>query len=292
MIVTPRSLGWIADLPHERPPASFSAPREMLTSDISPWSVRPFVQGISDQGQAGACTGVSTVRLIQTWDAAHGIASPVLGSGLAAYWGGRYYDWLRYGGGASVASEQRVAAFEAQDKDTGSSHSSVFTAIQQLGLPPESAWPYSDQNTKSPTDPFRMRPSADAERLAFDARGLTFLSIDSEDNDQKILDLNHAGMSSCPVAIGMLVDATFTHEAFDPSVAYTPNTSKPVGGHALYIVSMRLNQKTGAREYEVAMSWGAGDFSFVWLSEACVLAPSTQLTTVSRAPIVDAGDPS
>lgn len=284
-----RKLGWIADRPHQRPTARFSAPRDAVISDIRPWSVRRFVQGISDQRQLGACTGVSTVRLIQTWDAAHGVASPTLGSALAAYWGGRYLDWIDSGAASGLAGDQLVAAFEAQDSDAGSSHSSVFTAIQQLGLPPESAWPYSDTSTGTPTDAFRERPSAEAQRLAFDARDITFLSIGGEDRAQKILDLNHAGMASCPIAIGILVDETFVQEAFDPGVAYTPDVSKPVGGHALYLIDMRIDPKTGAREYAAAMSWGAGPFSFVWLSEDAVLASSTQLTTVSRAPIVDAG---
>jgi hypothetical protein len=281
-----RELGWHADPPHRRPKAQYAAPLGMRLSDLRPWSVKQFVQGISDQGELSACTGVSTVRCIQTWDAAHGVKAPVLGSALAAYWGGRLYDFLD----GKPGSAEAVAAFISQDSDGGSSHSAVFAAMSDLGLPPEEAWPYDDVDSGSPADRYRRRPDGNAERLGYDARApLTVQALDGAPGEAnaRILALNHAGMAGSPVALGLLVDEPFVAEAFDPAKAYTPNIERSVGGHALYIVAMRVGAG-GAREYQVAMSWGVGAYAFVWLSEAAILAPSTQLTLVQRAPVVSA----
>jgi hypothetical protein len=275
LVSSPRKTGWLRDPNALRPP-TYLAHRGTLLADVAPWSVKSFVQGTSDQKQLGACTAVSLVRLIQTYDAAQGDAAPVLGSALAAYWGGRIYD-------SGCAT---VAAFEKQDTDCGSTHASVCKAIVSLGLPPEDAWPYDDTNTGAATDRFRKRPDADAARLAFDARTLVFASLEQSDTTGTIVALNHAGAAGKPPGIGMVVDRTFVEEGFDPTVAYTPNLSDRVGGHALYLVSMRVNPTTGAREYELAMSWGAGPYAFVWISEAAVTAPTTQLTVVSRTPTV------
>lgn len=281
-----RGLGWTPDPKHRRPRTAFRAPRGAVLSGVTPWSIRQHVRGIPDQGPLGACTGVSLVHALRTYDVANGVGgssphdAPVYGSALAAYWGGRFEDF------AESSGTRDVAAFVAQDSDRGSSHASVCAAIATFGLPPEGAWAYDPVDTGSADDPYRRRP-AGVDPVALEHRAdLEVLSLDDEDPNQRILDLNHAGATKHPVLIGLDVDQRFIDEKFDPAVAYAPDATKTVGGHALYLAAMRIGS-TGEREYLAPMSWGSDppEFEYIWLPELTVLAPTTQLTVVRRAPI-------
>jgi hypothetical protein len=285
-MTTRRATGLIFDQPHQKPKTLYRATPGFKLSDLVPWDLSSFCPPPPDQGKLGQCTGVSFVGSCKTYDNANGQPS-ALGSCLAAYWGGRFEDWLASGGGAGLSGDQLVQAFIAQDTDCGSSHASVCLGVSQLGLPPASAWQGSYDDTGSPQDQFRMRPDAEAQRLGWDTRSeLVRLGLDDEDTDAKIVDLNHAGMNKQPIDIGQIVDEQFCSEEFDPNVAYAPDVTKPAGGHALYLVAMRINPQTGEREYKEAMSWGPGAYAFIWVPEKTVVAPSTQLTIIKRAPVL------
>lgn len=229
---------------------------------------------ILDQGQLGSCCGQAVAEAIYMRELAQGAAAAALGSRLWNYHAGRAKDGT-------------------VDADAGTTFRSVFTSLERLGFPPETAWPYSDEKTGgadgSPTDPFRREPTADAVRLAFDQRAVagvvSWRSLDDLEGDLGD-NVVRALASDYPVCLGIEVDEAFTAGDFDPLALLGP-PSKPKGGHALVISGSDIITTRGlkARRFRVRNSYGAdfGDKGYVYLDEEYVLGGD--LWVVERVPM-------
>jgi hypothetical protein len=273
-------LGCNFDPPHRRPQL-YAAARGAFVADLPAESdLSCFDQDTSDQGPLGACVGVSLARALQNRAAAQGQPSPSLPSALAIYHWARYEDWCLANPGTR-ATWGSYLNFVAQDSDRGTSHASAYAAIKSVGVPTEEAWPYDPSDTGSHMDTFRRRPSEDGERLAFDQRTIIVAQALDGDDSSRVTSLIHAlAVAKQVVCVAVQVDQRFCAEAFDPTEPYA-RSGASVGGHALYVVGHRT-EVDGSRSYKIHMSWGRGDFAYVWFTELYVL--SGQLTAVEQAP--------
>lgn len=235
---------------------------------------------ILDQGGAGSCVGNAAAEAILIRELAASAPGATLPSRLYLYRGGRVVD-------GTVA------------RDAGTTFRSVFTAAGIGGFPPETAWPYSDVKTGpdiengSPTDPYRMQPPADVERLAFDqrvSRGAIAWQAITDIGGDAIDNVRHAiAVDGYPVCIGVDVDDAFTRGDFDPKHLVSRPT-KSVGGHAMVVVGFWLTGTGGSNTwwFKVRNSWGPdfGDAGYVYMDEAYVR--SGDLWVVGHVPTQEA----
>lgn len=231
---------------------------------------------ILDQLTLGSCVGQATAEAIFLRDRIQRAPVAELGSRLWNYRAGRAVDGT-------------------VDQDAGTSFRSVFTGLEKIGFPPESAFPYSDQKTGnpdngSPTDPYRREPSADVVRLAYDQRAVDgvvqWMSVDDLDGDLGDNVVHAIGVDDYPVCIAVDVDAAFEAGAFDPNVPLKP-PMKRAGGHAMVIESFETVPVNGevCRRFKVRNSWSAdfGVAGYVWFTEEYVR--TGDLFLVERVPM-------
>jgi hypothetical protein len=249
-------LGWLADPPKgegERPDfdagALFGAAPAPPAADLMPLVVSVFKQ------HWGSCVAQAVCQAIRMRDrAALGPSSvPTLGSRSFAYLISR-------------------AHHHAEDRDDGTNFRSMFTALSKLGLPPEDAWPYD----RSP-GAFKVPPSTDAFRLAYDARRRIAYHRIYEEGSARLDAVRRAIAAGHPVCFGMNVTEAFGAEHFDATAPLAPMRGAPVGGHALLIVGY------DARGFRVLNSWGEswGDHGTFIASPDLIVEQARDLWLVS-----------
>lgn len=212
---------------------------------------------IGNQGNLGSCTanrrcdGLELVmpKVIQL-------------SRLAVYWPSRYQ-------------------LGEQDQDAGSYSRITRAIVQEVGVCPESMWPYDDG-----PDAFKMRPDLSAELEC--ARHLV-----PQDGIQRIVGSGagrvNAAQSAvaigCPVGIDIVVDQAFVDgEAKEP--IEPPLHS--VGGHAVLIVGYRITS-AGKISFLLRNSWGKtwGRNGYCWISAEYLASPlhTTDVDVTTTGPV-------
>jgi hypothetical protein len=128
--------------------------------------------------------------------------------------------------------------------------SDAFSAIQKMGLPPESVWPYSDHNP----GPFSTRPPAEVVRQAFDAIRPFHATRIVTEGDARVDDMRAALAARLPVVFGTQVTEDFCEGKLGPDFTVdTPQDQTLAGGHALM-----LSGDDGVSRFRVVNSWGDG----------------------------------
>lgn len=197
---------------------------------------------ILDQGGAPFCFANAPVQAIRTLQVLNGAVAPALGSRL----------WIVY---LTHAIELTPAAFD------GGIISDAFQAIQQLGLPPESIWPYSDSQDGN----FKVRPPAEVERQAYDAIQPFHATRIVTEGDQRIDDIRTALANRLPVVFGTQVTEDFCEGKLGPdNTVDVPQDQTLAGGHAL----MASGDDPANRRIRVPNSWGKnwGDNGRCWFT--------------------------
>ena len=241
---------------HERAKVFKAAPRLTFGDDIGIAEAAKLA--IQDQKSLGACAGHATAEAIYLRELAQGVPVTAIPSRLWLYYLGRLADGT-------------------VDQDAGTSFASIFAKVAEMGFPPESLWPYSDQKTGDPdgdgvaTDPFRVPPTDDVVRLAFDQclpsdepAALAWHAIDVSTDTY---DAEAALAQDYPVMIGVPVDDAFCRGDFDPKVPLLPPTN-PAGNHAM--LAERRLVIAGQKVWKIRNSWGGsfGDNGYVYFSDA------------------------
>ncbi|NUO50676.1 MAG: C1 family peptidase [Polyangiaceae bacterium] len=256
-----RGLGYLPDrgkLPAEAPDLTFRVgPTVEVPESVD---LSPLVLSVLDQGHLGACVPSAGMQAIRMAQKRQGDAKPELGSVLFGYYAARSVD-------------------HTTGLDAGTQPRSFFRAINKVGFPPETLWPYSDRG--GPEAPYRKMPSASAFRAAFDQHSPTVYRRISDVGGARILSLMRALADGFPIVFGLLVDSVFMDGEFDARVPfYGMNPRKMVGGHAMVLVGYK-----GAA-FRVVNSWGSGwgDSGFCWL-DAEVMMAARDIWAVERAPM-------
>ena len=231
-----RSLGWNAD-PVDGRDLLFAAPRDLIaapqprTADLS-----PGMPPVYDQGSIGACTGHAGAALGQYALRAQGLPE-FTPSRLDLYYQARKLEGT-------------------QDRDAGAFLRDTLKIMGQLGMPPESLWPYDVTQFAVAPPPLVM--DAGLKRLA-----TKYLSVQANVNAVKV-----AILSGYPVAFGFVAYPGL--QSFLTSLTGNlPMPSfgqRPIGGHAAVINAY----DDGRKKFKIRNSWGPswGQKGHFWMSYA------------------------
>lgn len=216
------------------------------TSDLS-----HLVVDVRDQRMAPFCFAVAAAQALRMCDVRNGERSPLLPAALALV----YF---------THALEGDVNAFE------GAYISDTFQVVEQLGFPPETAWPYDD----SPDGNYRVRPPQDVLRLSFDQINLSCRRILST-GEQREHDVAAALAAGKPVVFGTNVTSKFASNELpsDFTVDVPKDGEEMAGGHALIYTGRRADGR-----FRVLNEWSDqwGDRGYCWHTPAMVRWQSTR----------------
>jgi len=257
------ALGWHKDPPHLTPQRRYSAQRGVALPAEA--SLSPYVVDVLNQKQLGCCVSASGCQAWRMRFLAQGNKAAVLPSMLYGYHSALAWDLRQRGLDLSKMS------------DAGTTHASWFAAISEVGICPEDAWPFSDD------DRYLLSPSADAVRLAYPERMVEAQAID-DIGSTMLMDIKHAiAIDKEPVLLGGLVSNDFCQGNFDPTKPLDPPTSNIAGGHAMVIEGYH-DQPNGSTVWDILNSWTA-DFGIngrVKFSDAYVI--TLQLRIMQKVP--------
>jgi hypothetical protein len=228
-----RRLGWLPDLPKLPGEKLDWNALDLLGSDPPPARSdnRDLVVEVLNQGAVNSCVANAGFQAVRASHVRQGDPAPPLGSRL---WG--YYLARRQHGG--------------QDKDEGTHIRFFFNAINKLGFPPESAFPYAEDD-----ETIRKPPPTAAFTAAHDQRKPTIY--------RSILDQGSRRVDAVKRALGqrrLVVFGTFVNQAFvDGQLG-----DGPVGPPSLSeVLSNRIGHSMCLVDHEgdvfrVVNSWGEG----------------------------------
>lgn len=263
----PERFGYIPDRRHHAGFPVVGAARPLSTQTLPDVvnTIEPLARasGIYDQGAAPFCVSNALAAAIRDCEQLAGNAVPIDPSRL----------WIMY---LAHALEDDTAGFD------GAIIADAVEAVQKLGIPPETIWPYSDQNP----GPFSVIPSQEAYRQASDQiKPLETARIVTE-GDQRVDDLmrmlafggrNGKGV---PVVFGTNVSNAYAANQLGPGfVADVPPDNDIDGGHAQkYIGYKRDPGAEGGVLFRVQNSWTDqwGDGGMCWHTVAYVKYAGTE----------------
>lgn len=230
--------------------------------DLRPYAVQIF------QGFQGSCCAHAIVLGLLVWACARGLLTADM---------------------ANLASRRFVykigRAIDGQHGDTGMYPSSAFRALQIVGAPAESVYPYD--GTQTLADYLDEIPPQSVYQKASDfARSIREHRI-FEKGETRFLLVRQALAAKLPVLIGLEVDQAF--EAASPGdIIDAPDTLKATGGHALLVVGYRTNPD-GSVDYLIRNWWGVdwGDYGDGWVT-AGFLDACTDVWVIDAAGVPEA----
>jgi hypothetical protein len=168
---------------------------------------------VVDQGNLGSCTGNSSAVAIQhAMTKAAGLPSgqwTPLPSRLFLYYSARAIEG-------------------STGDDAGAMISDIFEGAALLGVPPESAWTYSDDIAKATS-----QPDWNAFRLAADQRMVKGAWRISSSGAQRVQDVKAAIAAGYPVVWGTSLDQPF--EELGATDVWPGVTGQEIGGHAMLL---------------------------------------------------------
>jgi C1A family cysteine protease len=131
--------------------------------------------------------------------------------------------------------------------DAGGNIGDAYRILSDMGVPPETAWPYDISK-------FKDRPGPEVDREAFDGKGavgLNYYPIGSQ-RDTLISDVEKALTAKMAVVFGCEVSEAFC-STIPSGTIHTPGPKDAIaGGHALTVVG---HDRAGKR-FIVKNSWG------------------------------------
>lgn len=156
------------------------------------------------------------------------------------------------------------ALFGETNYDDGAMLTDVFEAARQLGVPRESAWPFSDDISK-----IAAQPTWDAYRAAADQRIVSGAYRITTKGMGRTYDVRAALAAGNPVVLGTMLDMAF--EDLVPGQVWPGVTGDPVGGHAILCCGYRTNE-AGAVEFKLQNSWGPEwcESGACWISQDAI----------------------
>jgi len=274
-----RALGYIRDplKPLGTTPDRSFDELQLTTPPPKAASAEKYILSVLDQGRIGSCVANSIAQALRASHVRQGIVEPTLPSRLWIYW------WAR-------------ATHHATRMDNGTFIRNAFDAINKVGFPSESAWPYSD--TKSPARlvdgswiddisrddaPFQKMPRDAAVQAAHPNRSPTVYRRIGSIGARRVLDCKRAIADGRLVVFGTDVSMDFVNAEFDPAEDLMPPRDREdiAGGHAMVLCGY-----DGDR-FRVCNSWGSdfGMNGFVFHASEYVEAYH-DLWVVDHAPVV------
>ncbi|MES1205010.1 MAG: C1 family peptidase [Pseudomonadota bacterium] len=189
---------------------------------------RHLVLSVLDQGGIGSCVAQAVMQAVRASQVKHGAVNPPLGSRLWTYYLSR-----------AISGET--------DLDAGTFIRQAFAAIVKFGFPPESAFPYSDQN-----ESFKLAPGPEVYRQAFDQRQPTEYYRIFEEGPDRVLTVKRALAQGHLVVFGTSVSNRFCGDDLGRGPVMPPAGEPIAGGHAMTLVGY------DGDAFDVVNSWGTG----------------------------------
>ncbi|HVZ89615.1 MAG TPA: hypothetical protein VHG72_21820 [Polyangia bacterium] len=218
--------------------------------------------GILDQGPTPYCVSHGWTGAVRDCEQRNGNAAPQLGSRL----------WLMY---FMHAIENDISGFDGAIVADGAE------ALERVGLPPETALPFSETNPNASM----VKPSADVIRQAYDQKAPIdygqIMSVGTNRVDDVLRALSAAGKGGkpCPVVFGCNVTNAFASNNLPPGyLVGAPDPGDIDGGHCMRIVRAVCDPGvTGGVKFRVVNSWsdGWGDGGMFWMTPAYLMDPAT-----------------
>jgi C1A family cysteine protease len=221
-----KGLGWRKDQLDPRDHI-YAVTQEDLTRLPKHHSVRDKMPGVYDQGQLGSCTGNAIAGAME-YNQIQAGQDPITPSRLYIYW-----------------HEREMEGTVSQD--AGAEIRDGLKVVANLGVPPESDWPYDISRFADP-------PPSPAETDAALHKATSYKSIQPGPGAP----MRTALAQGHPVVFGFVVIEAF--ESLDPSnpVLRLPQRGdRYVGGHAVLAVGYDFTrQRFPVNVVEVRNSWG------------------------------------
>lgn len=149
-------------------------------------------------------------------------------------------------------------------EDAGAEIRDGIKSVAQLGVPPETLWPYDESK-------FARKPPAKIYQAAKKHQALLYSRV-----SQELVALQSTLAEGFPVAFGFTVYESFETDAVAAhGVIPMPSPSERVlGGHAVVAVGYKLRQRR--LYFECRNSWGPGwgDHGYFWLPALYITSPS------------------
>lgn len=255
-------LGWKPDLakqPGEKP--DWDAGEKLGTDPVPEADTcRELILSILDQ-QFNDCVANAIFQAIRASHVLQGVVNALLGS---RHWG--YY--------------LSRAQHHDTDVDEGTYIRMFFDALNKLGFPEESLWPYlTDYINGKPR--WSVMPDTNVFRMAFDQKSPVEYRRITSQGDARILDVQRAVHKKFCVVFGTDVTSRFLRGGFD--LIDPPGKNEGiVGGHAMVIAEYDQRGIWGPN------SWGEdwnddGWFGMTW--DYVVYKGTRDLTIVEHVPV-------
>jgi len=227
-MATKHSLGWIPDVPDHRDHL-YAAPLANLQSLPRKVDLRPQAPPeIYDQWQLGSCTGNAIAAAIEFDLRRQKSPKAFTPSRLFIYFNERVIE-------------------HTTRSDSGAQIRDGVKSVSKLGAPPETLWPYSDENP----GPFleKPKPGVFTEALKFTATSYQRVA-------RSLPQMKACLASGFPFVFGFSVYESFeSEEVAKTGVAPLPGPhEKLLGGHAV----LAVGYDDAAHRFTVRNSWGPG----------------------------------
>lgn len=221
-----------------------------------------LVLSVLDQGHLSSCVANAVCQAVRAAQYRTSGVPGELGSRLFLYYLAR-------------------AALHEESLDNGTYIRLAFEILNRFGIPPESAFTYTDQHGR-----YQDKPGISAFRLASDQRApTTYLRID-DDGAARVDAVRRALAAGYLVVFGTDVSQDFCDNRLGSAPLPPPVSSPIVGGHAMTAVGYDFR---GAEPYvEVVNSWGEawGDVGYWRMSpEYLTWGPTNDLWIAEATPV-------
>lgn len=192
---------------------------------------RNLILSILDQGRLGSCVANATAQACRASQVRQGAVAPPLGSRLWLYYLARAYD-------------------HDTAHDDGTYGRNAFMSLVQFGLPPEEAWPYSDDT--GDVAPYTQMPPPSAFMQAFDQSAVAnprYYRIDQQGGARVDAVRQAISQHHC-VVFGTQVSMDFCTQNQADKIIPPPVDLPIEGGHELVIAEYDQTS------FGIVNSWG------------------------------------
>ena len=236
--------GYLPDPPKKEGEAPDWSAEEVLGAEPLPEECNndDLILSVFGQGSLNSCVAQAGIQLIRACHVAMGVEDPEPGS--------RFWGWY-------LARAQH----HAEKENSGTYIRALFDALNKLGLPPESVWPYLDELLRGQPR-WSLMPPTRAFQLAFDQRTpVEYRRIESV-GDARIEAIQRANNGRRCVMFGTGVTRAFVRGDFE--IADRPGDNEViVGGHAMLIVGYNKRGPRGVNSW--TENWNdEGFFQMTW----------------------------
>jgi C1A family cysteine protease len=266
-----KTYGWMPPQDDPHPSTSVKAKLRMVAPAALPASVdlRPRDVPIYNQGQLGSCTGNGWAGICQYRKHNEPVATAKLSLWDRALIFARVRKRPVPPKPDDAAPSRLFIYYNERDlegttgSDSGAAVADGGKVVSTLGVPPESAWPYSDSGSR-----FRTRPPASAYQAAKRHVTPPPSSVDTTD----LAEVKRTLSQGHPIVFGFIVYRSF--ESIGPDGVYQP-AGRVVGGHCVEAVGY----DDASSMIIVRNSWGTqwGDRGYFYMPYS-VFADSRQVS--------------